>query len=176
MLTHKDPHCSISKMTFSIIAAIGKNNEIGIENHLPWTDIPEDKRHFRTITSGHTVIMGRKTFESIGMALPGRNNIIVTKNNNYAAPSGCDVVHSLGEALLKTAGESETFIIGGAEIYDQAMPFIEKIYLTVIDHEFKADTFFPKVDLSEWRLVSSRSGHRKEGEPISYSFVEYVRI
>jgi len=167
-------------MSFSIIAAIGKNREIGIEGQLPWMNIPEDLKHFRDTTSRHTVIMGRKTFESVigklGKPLPNRNNIVVTRDKNYIVPSGCTVVHSLEVALLSTAGESETFIIGGAEIYDQAMLYVEKMYLTVIDRDFVADTFFPEINLSEWRLIRSQSGHRKEGEPINFSFVEYERI
>ena len=164
-------------MSISIIAAIGKNGEIGIGGKLPW-HIPEELKKFKSLTENHAVIMGRKTFESIvekiGKTLPNRTNIIITRNRNYIAPEGCIVANSL-EAALREAKDDETFIIGGAEIFTQALPLVEKMYITAIDKEFPADTFFPKIDISEWQLLEISAGHRSETEPISFSYMVYER-
>ena len=162
-------------MSFSIIAAVGKNGEIGANGKLPWPNIPDDMRNFREKTRGHTVIMGRKTFESIGRPLPDRTNIVVSRDKNYQAP-GCVTVHSVEQALMKTITEDETFIIGGAEIYSNAMQYVDKMYLTMVDGKFTADTFFPHIDLSEWKITNTTTGHKKEGEPLGFSFIEYERI
>ena len=165
-------------MRISIVAAIGKNGEIGMEGNLPWS-LPEDQKYFKKLTRNHTVIMGRKTFESIlnyiGRPLPERKNIIVTRNPNYRAPDGCVVVNSLEDALRVVEDESETFIIGGAEIYAQALPIVERMYITAIDKEFSADAFFPKIDLSKWKVVETSAGHRSEAEATSFSYLVYER-
>jgi len=165
-------------MTISIVAAIGKKGEIGIEGNLPWR-LSEDLKKFRGLTLGHSVIMGRKTFESIlqkiGKPLPNRKNIIITRNRTYLAPEGCIVVNSLGDALREVKDDAETFIIGGAEIFAQALPLVEKMYITAIDKEFSADTFFPKIDLSKWEVTETSEGHRSEAEPVSFSYLVYER-
>lgn len=158
-------------MTVSIIAAIGKNRELGKNNKLLW-NIPEDLKRFRSITAEHTVIMGRKTFESIGHALPNRTNIIVTRDKNYKA-EGCIVCGSLEEAidLAKKTGEEEVFVIGGGEIYRQSISLADKLYLTLVDGTFDADTFFP--DYSEFKKIVFSEKHKDE--KYSYTFLEMER-
>ncbi len=160
-------------MSISFIAAVGRNGELGAEGHLPWDTIQEDMDMFRNTTRGHTIIMGRKTFESIGHPLPKRTNIILTKNPDYFA-EGCVVVHSIEDALSTVSLEEEVFVIGGAEVYSQFLPLARKIYLTRVDAEFKADTFFPKIDWSNWRVAREISGQSKEREP-RFSFLVYER-
>lgn len=132
-----------SNPVVSIIAAIGKNNALGKDNKLLW-HIPEDFRWFKKHTTGHPVIMGRKTYESIGKALPNRTNIIISTQKNYSAP-GCLVVPSLDRAIADASklDSSEVFIIGGASIYKQSMAYCERLYLTIINREYDADSFFP---------------------------------
>lgn len=124
----------------SMICILGRNRAIGRDGELLWK-IPSDMTHFKNITMGHTLIIGRKTHESIGRPLPGRTNIVLSRKAEYKA-SGCIICHSLEDALNK-AGEDEVFIIGGSEVYEQALPLAEKLYLTVVDDEPEADTFFP---------------------------------
>lgn len=158
-------------MTVSIIAAIGKNRELGKNNKLLW-NIPEDLNHFRTITARHAVIMGRKTHESIGRALPNRINIVITRDNNYKS-EGCVVCGSINEALeiAKKSGEKEAFIIGGGEIYKRAISLADKLYLTLVEASFDADTFFP--DYSEFKKIISEQKHKDEN--YSYKFLEMER-
>ena len=155
-------------MKISMIAAIGKNRELGKANKLLW-NIPEDMQHFRQTTKGHTVIMGRKTFESIGHPVPDRINIIVTSDKNYSA-ANCMIANSLDEALnaTKQQEKEEIFIIGGGQIYSQGIKYADKLYLTVIDTQAEADTFFP--DYSEFnKVVSEKPGEYKG---LKYKFVE----
>jgi dihydrofolate reductase len=140
------------KMGISIIAAMSRNRVIGKDGAIPW-HIPEDLRRFRELTLGHTVIMGRKTFESIGRPLDGRRNVVVTGQNNYTR-EGTLVVHSLMEAIESSAPDSELFICGGSEIYRQALPLCAKIYLTVVDLDIEGDRYFPPVPADGFREVS----------------------
>lgn len=171
-------------MIVSMIAAIGKNNELGKDNTLLW-DMPRDMQYFRDTTRGHTVIMGRKTFESIGFPLPNRQNIVVTRDMNYR-PKGVDVVHSLEEGLRLAAleqgkhfeekqEETEIFIIGGGELYRQGMHFAHKLYLTRIDGDFEgADTHFPDVG-PEWKEIS-RIEHGPDAEnKFPHTFLIYKK-
>jgi dihydrofolate reductase len=153
----------------SIIAGIGKNRELGAENKLLW-NIPEDLKYFREKTSGHPVIVGRKTFESIGRLLPNRPNIIVTRDENYSVP-GAIICHSLPEAITeaKKLDLNEIFIIGGANIYAQAINLADKLYLTVVNAEFPADTFFPEYKSRFKTVVSQRVSHDKN---FNYTFWE----
>ncbi len=130
-------------MIISIIAAMADNRVIGRGNVIPW-HIPEDMKRFREITMGHPVILGRKTFESIGRPLPGRKTVIVTRKRGYCA-EGCVVVHDLQEALAKCADADEVFICGGGEVYREAMPLASRIYLTVVHLEVDGDTLFPMI-------------------------------
>lgn len=136
-------------MLITIVAAMSRNRVIGIENRLPWR-LPMDLRRFRDLTIGKPVIMGRKTFESIGKPLPGRRNIVLTHNPQLVA-SGCLVAHSLAEALQLAAPAEEVAIIGGAAVYQEALPLCQRIYLTVIDADFQGDAFFPEQKASEWK-------------------------
>lgn len=138
-------------MTISIIAAMGKNRVIGKGNSLPW-NLPEDMKRFRELTLGKPVVMGRKTFESIGKPLPNRKNIIITRDKEYNA-GGCIVVHSADEAL-KAAGESmEIMVIGGEQIFREFLPKADRLYLTFIDKDFEGDSFFPEYNKNEWKAI-----------------------
>ena len=166
-------------MIISLIAAIGKNNELGKGNSLLWK-MPADMEHFRKTTSGHPVIMGRKTFESIGKALPKRKNIVITRDKKYLS-HGVDVVHSLGEALeisrttLDTDGE--VFIIGGAEIYREALEVADKLYITHIDAEDKkADAFFPEIIPIVWNEVTHEEHKKNKENPYNYVFSVYEKF
>lgn len=156
----------------SIVAALARNRAIGRDNGMPWR-LPEDLKRFKRVTMGHAVIMGRKTFESIGAALPGRSNIVITRSHDWT-PSGCVIVHSL-EAALSAVDESRTaFVIGGAQIYALALPLAQRLYLTEIERDFEGDAFFPQFDRSDWREVS-RERHAGGAEAFDYAFVEYER-
>jgi len=160
-------------MTLSIIAAIGKNNELGKDNQLLW-NLPEDMRHFRETTRGHTVIMGRKTFESIGRPLPNRKNIVVTRDRAYTA-EGIEVAHSLEEALALVANDSsEVFVIGGATLYTEALPQADKLYITHVDGAFEADTFFPVIDAS-WKKTSETTIAKDAVHAYTMHFVTYEK-
>lgn len=137
-------------MIVSLIAAMDKKRGIGLGNQLPWR-LPADLKRFRELTMGHHLIVGRKTFDSIGKPLPGRQMIIVTRDCNFQA-EGCLISHSPDEAIqmARRRGESEVFVIGGAEIYKQSFAFADRIYLTLIDAEVEADTFFPEFDEQKW--------------------------
>nr|AIA17513.1 Dihydrofolate reductase [uncultured bacterium] len=161
----------------SLIAAIGRNNELGKGNDLLWR-LPSDQKFFRETTKGHTVIMGRKTFESIGGALPNRRNIVITRDKNYKKDDA-EVVNSLDEALdlSKTIHDDEIFIIGGAEIYRQALPFADKLYMTHIDAADKgADAFFPEIIPIVWNEISHEEHERDATHPFPYTFSVYERF
>lgn len=160
------------KPIISLIAAIGKNRELGKNNQLLW-DIPEDMKFFRETTAGHPVIMGRKTFESIGRPLPKRVNIVITRNLDYQK-EGILVFPSIEEALeeAKKHDENEVFVIGGAEIYKQSLPFADKLYLTHVDANFDADTFFPEYETSFPNIISKKCS---SNEMFEYCFEERKR-
>lgn len=143
-------------MKISIIVVIGRNREIGFQNRLLW-HLPEDMQRFKRITTGHPVIMGSKTFESIGKALPERSNIVINFDKNYIAP-GCIVVDSIEAAIeaAKKQNNDEVFVIGGGSIYKQFLPHSDKLYLTIVDDAPEADTFFP--DYSEFKTIIREEG------------------
>jgi dihydrofolate reductase len=157
-------------MIVSIIAAMDRNRGIGIGNQIPWR-LPADLKRFRELTMGHHLIVGRKTFESIGKALPGRQTIIVTRDRAYSQ-AGCLVVHSIEEAidLARERGEDEIFICGGAEIYAQAMGFADAMYLTLVDAEVVADAFFPAFDERDWNERESLHHPANEKNPHPFTF------
>lgn len=163
-------------MITSIIVAASKNNAIGKNNELLW-HMPADLKFFRKTTSGHTVIMGRKTFESVGEALPKRRNIVITRQANFQADN-IEVVNSLEEALAACEHEKEEiFIVGGAQIYEQAMSLTDRIYLTRINHNFQdADTFFPEINDEEWQLEEVEHHESDEKNPYDYSFYLYSKV
>jgi dihydrofolate reductase len=162
-------------MILSLIGAMGKNNELGKDNELLFS-LPKDMKHFKEITTGHTVLMGRKTFESIGRPLPNRRNIVITRDASYSA-DGIEVVHSLDEALeeFKTT-DQEIFVIGGGEMYMQALPFADKLYLTFVETSVEnADTFFPEIAFDEWQEVSKERHEAEDKHAWPFTFVEYKR-
>lgn len=160
-------------MKLSIILAMGSNRAIGEKNTLPWS-MPADLKRFRDITSGHPVIMGRKTYESIGHPLPKRLNIVVTRDQSLVIP-GCTVVHSLDEALMTTGDAEEVFVIGGAQLFTEALPRADRMYLTFIHAEFPGDVFFPEYDSAQWSEVSRKDHASDDANPHSYSFVTLER-
>lgn len=156
----------------SIIVAVADNGIIGDQNSLLW-HIREDMLRFKRITTGHPVIMGRKTFESIGRPLPNRTNVVVSRQNIEI--EGCIVVHSLEEAITSFSGEEEIFIIGGAQIYEQALPLADKIYLTLVHRDYDGDTSFPQVNETDWEEISREDYERGEKFDAPFSFIDYVR-
>ena len=162
-------------MIISMVVVTGRNNEIGKSGDL-LCHLPADLKHFKEITSGHTVIMGRKTFESLPKGpLPNRKNIVISRNTGLKI-EGAEVYPSLDYAFIKLIDEYEVFIIGGAQIYEQALPIADKIYLTKIHADFpEADAFFPKIDFSIWREASRETFLADEKNPYSFSFLEYER-
>ena len=152
---------------------MAKNRVIGSNNVIPW-HLPSDLKRFRALTMGHAVIVGRKTYESIGRPLPGRTNIVVTRQKDYPIASGHWAVCSFEEAIL-LAGSGEMFVIGGEEIYRRALPIAEKIYLTIVHHEFPGDAFFPELDFNEWVEVSREDALRENGLDFSFVVLERKR-
>jgi len=159
-------------MIVSIIVAIGENHAIGKNNQLLW-HMPNDLKHFKDVTSGRSIIMGRKTFDSVGKPLPRRRNIVVTRQD-ITIP-GCKVVKSIEAGLALCKDEDEVFIGGGAEIYKLAMHLTDRIYLTIIHKNFDADTFFPEIDKSEWKEVKREDFEPDEKNPLPYSFITLER-
>jgi dihydrofolate reductase len=159
-------------MIVSIIVAVGQNNAIGKDNQLLWY-LPADLRHFRDKTSGHTIIMGRKTFDSVGKPLPKRRNIVVTRRDIQI--EGCEVVKSIDDALELCKDEQEVFIGGGAEIYRQVMDKTDRIYLTVVHQSFDADTFFPEINHELWVETSHVDHPADEKNTFPYSFITLER-
>lgn len=165
---HERMRCA--PMLVSFIAAMGENRVIGAHNRLPWR-LPADLRRFREITMGKPVVMGRKTFESIGRPLPGRMNIVVTRNPAYCA-EGCTVVQSIEESLAACEGQAkEVMVIGGSSLYAQMLPWARRMYLTLIHHSFSGDAFFPAFDMDEWRETDRRVFPANTDNPFAYSFL-----
>jgi dihydrofolate reductase len=155
-------------MIISIIVAIAENNAIGKNNQLLWR-LPTDLKHFKTITSGHTVIMGRKTFDSVGKPLPNRRNIVITRDASLKI-EGAEVTGSLEEAISLCDPNEEVFIVGGAEIYNQSMTKTDKIYLTRVHQTFEADTFFPEIDQKIWKEIDAERHEPDEKNPLAFTF------
>lgn len=159
----------------SLIVATSSNNVIGYNGGIPW-HLPDDLRRFKAITKGHHVIMGRKTFESIGSKpLPNRINIVVSANNHKHIKSSEPIitVNSLENALLKSSPDSEVFIIGGANIYNSALQFVDKIYLTKIFKEFIGDTYFPKIDENVWSMTEYLGNFKDATSELDYAYITY---
>lgn len=155
----------------SLIVAMSQNRVIGRDGQIPWY-LSEDLKRFKQITMGHSVIMGRKTFESIGKPLPGRENIVLTRDSHFHHPD-VKVIHNLEEVL---SASDEIFIIGGAEIYRQTYPRADKIYLTLIDDEFDGDAFFPEVDLEkDFQIIEKSEILYSEKDQLPYQFITAVR-
>lgn len=156
----------------SVIVAVAENGTIGDRNTLLW-HIAEDMKHFRTLTTGHPVVMGRKTYDSLGRPLPNRRNVVISRQDLQI--EGCEVVHSLEEALALFAAEEEVFVIGGAQIYAEAMPLADRFYLTVVEHPYEGDTVFPAWDRTAWRLVACERFEQGASYPHPFRFETYER-
>ena len=155
----------------SIIVAIAHNGVIGLNNNLPW-HLPEDLKRFRELTTGHHIIMGRKTYESLGRLLPGRTTVIVTRNKNYHI-KGALIAYSLEQALSFCGDDSEAFLIGGAELYQAGLNLADKLYMTEVDLDVAGDAFFPKLDLTHWQELDRQSHVSDKG--VVFNYVNYQR-
>ncbi|WP_027417952.1 dihydrofolate reductase [Aneurinibacillus terranovensis] len=156
----------------SIVVAMDKNRVIGKDNKLPW-HLPADLAYFKSITMGHVIVMGRKTHDSIGRPLPGRKNVVLTRDKTYAAP-GCMIMHSVQDVLVKF-GDEVIDVIGGAEIIAQFLPYTDKLYMTRIEETFDGDVFFPQINRDDWELISKEKGTTDEKNPYTYDFFVYQR-
>ena len=154
------------------IAAIGLNNELGKDNQLIW-HLPNDFKRFKTLTTGHYIIMGRKTFESFPKPLPNRTHVIITRQKNYTAEN-CIVVDSLKKAIAICPKDEDVYVIGGGEIYNQSIDFADKLEITKVFHSFEADTFFPEIDTTKWELVSEEFHAKDEKHAYDFCFQTYV--
>lgn len=160
----------------SIIVAKAKNNIIGKDNQLIW-HLPEDLKRFKEITTGHTIIMGRKTFESLGRVLPGRKHIVFSQNPDFKVnDENVEVVHSMLQIQEYIESEEETFVIGGAMIYGLLMPYVTKMYITQINQDFEGDVFFPKIDEEKWEIIDRQKGIQDENNKLDYEYITYKRI
>ena len=157
----------------TLIAAMARNRVIGFEGDMPW-HLPGELRHFKEATMGKPIVMGRKTWESIGRVLPGRQNIVVTRNPDYSA-AGCDVVTSL-DAAVDVASGTEVMIIGGGQLYTEALPVADRMLLTLVDCVPEADTWFPEGKEEEWAGSTVRVELPDEKNPFAYKVREYVRL
>lgn len=170
---------SDTRPRLALIAAVAENGCIGIGNKLPWY-LPEDLKYFKAVTSGKAVIMGRTTFDSLGRPLPNRTNIVITRNTSFSAPEGVRVVHSLGEAIALAEsvafinGNDEIIIMGGGQIYAEALPRIDRMYLTEVKKSVAGDAFFPDWNRNGWQEIA-RHDHHYEPAQLDYSFVVYER-
>ena len=158
----------------TIIVAVAENNAIGKDNQLLW-HLSDDLKRFKSLTSGHHIIMGRKTFESFPKPLPNRTHVVITKQEDYKVPHGIIVVNSLKDALDVAKEDNQPFIIGGGEIYNQSLEVANKIELTRVHHNFEADTFFPKIDNSIWKETSNVYHKKDAKNEFDYSFISYTR-
>ena len=160
-------------MILSLIVAIAENYVIGKDNNLIW-HLPADLKYFKNLTMGFPIIMGRKTFESIGKPLPGRTNVVVTRNSSFKA-EGCLVVNSLNEAIEKVKHFEKAFIIGGEQIYRKALDMADMLYITRVHHTFDGDAFFPEIDPGKWLLTACTDHQPDEKNAYAYSFQTYSR-
>lgn len=160
----------------SLLLAMDRNRVIGSNNNLPWY-LPGDLKFFKEKTTGHTIIMGRKTFKSIGKALPNRKNVVITRNES-TFPEGVEVVKDIQTILNwnNANPEQEFFVIGGGKIFEQVLPYADRMYITLIDEAFAGDTYFPEFSGNEWHLTSKTKGQKNDKNPYDYYFLQYDRI
>ena len=163
----------MQKRTIIQIAAAAENNALGKDNQLLW-HLPDDFKHFKDITSGHYIIMGRKTFESFPKPLPNRTHVIITRNKEYKA-DGCIVVNSIEQAIEATPVDEDVFVVGGAEIYLQALKLTDKIELTRVHQNFEADAFFPELNENDWQMIKSQYHPKDEKHVIDFTFQTFVK-
>lgn len=157
----------------SVIAAVARNGVIGVDNRLPWR-LPEDLAHFKALTLGHPVLMGRRTFESLGRPLPGRSNVVITRNPDYR-PAGCLVAASLADAIALCPEAEEVFFIGGADLYAQAIPLADRLYLTEVAIDAEGDARFPDYDRTAFREIARAPQRGVRGDALDFDFVVYAR-
>ena len=157
----------------TMIAAAAENNALGKDGDLVW-HLPDDFKRFKKLTTGHHIIMGRKTFEAFPKPLPNRSHIVITRNRDYTK-EGCIVVHNLEDALKIAEEDTQPFIIGGGEIYKLALNASEKIELTRVHDTFEADAFFPEIDLSKWELINEEFHEKDERHSVSFTYLTYVK-
>jgi len=157
----------------SIIVAMAKNRVIGINNTLPW-HLPADLKHFKVLTMGHHIVMGRKTYESIGRPLPGRTSVVVTRNPELNI-EGCIIAHTLDQAIAACNGDDQIFIVGGAELYAQALPIADRLLITEIQMDVTGDAYFPDFRRDEWQEISREVCSQQEPQPLEYHFAAYQR-
>lgn len=167
------PRPPIAKPLLSMICAMDSNRLIGKNNTLPW-HLPADLAFFKQTTMGKPVIMGRKTFESIGRPLPGRTNIIVSRNADFSFP-GCDIAGSIDQAMALARDNEEVMLIGGASLYQQCINRADQIYQTLIHHSFDGDTWFPEIDPGQWKQATREDYPADSSNSYSYSFIKYIR-
>ncbi|AWG21234.1 diacylglycerol kinase [Flavobacterium faecale] len=156
-----------------MIAAVAQNNALGKDNELVW-HLPNDFKRFKALTTGHHIVMGRKTFESFPKPLPNRTHIVISRQKDYQ-PEGCIVVHTIEEALAICPKDEDTFIIGGGEIYKLAIPFADKLEITKVHHEFDADAYFPVINPEEWELRDSDLQSKDEKHLYEYTYQTYYK-
>ncbi|MFC0469643.1 dihydrofolate reductase [Halalkalibacter kiskunsagensis] len=157
----------------SFVVAMDRNRLIGKENQLPW-HLPADLAYFKKVTTGHTIVMGRKTYESIGRPLPKRKNVVLTRSKDYEA-EGCEVVHDIFEVLQMAKQEDECFVIGGTEVFKLFWDYVDRLYVTYIDENFDGDTFFPEIEAQNWNIVSVEKGMMDEKNRYPHEFRIYAR-
>ena len=157
----------------SLIVAMSRNRVIGANNRIPWR-LPDEQQLFKKLTMGHHIVMGRKTYESIGRLLPGRTTVIVSRQRGYAVP-GAIVAHSLKDAMNAAARDEELFVIGGAELFREALPIADRLHLTIVDAEPSGDTFMPEIDLSVWQLISTAQHPADDRHVHGYSYALYEK-
>ena len=157
----------------SLIVAMDNNRLIGVDNGLPW-HLPEDLAFFKRTTMGKPILMGRKTHQSIGRPLPGRRNIVISRNSAFRA-EGCELASSLDEAMDMVSDTEEAMLIGGASLYEQALPRVSSMYVTRIDHEFSGDAWFPDFDENDWRVDFRENFESDHKHKYKFSFIKYVR-
>jgi dihydrofolate reductase len=160
-------------MSIAIIVALAKNRTIGANNRLPWR-CPEDLKHFKQLTMGHHMVMGRKTFDSIGKALPGRTTVVVTRDESLEI-AGCLIAHSLNDALSLCGSDEQVFIVGGEQIYRQSLPLADTLFITEIQQDVEGDAHFPEFDRNAWRETSREVRCQTEPQPLEYHFVTYCK-
>ena len=158
----------------SMIVAMAENRAIGKDNELLW-HLPKDFKYFKSVTMGKPILMGRKTFESIGKALPGRKNIVITRDNNFTA-EGVVTVHSIEAALEESREFDDVMVIGGASFYEQMLSKVDTLYVTVVHEFFDADAFFPEIKANEWKIVEQVEHDVDENHAYPFSFITYRRV
>lgn len=159
----------------ALVLAISENRALGKDNQLLWR-LPNDMKHFKKVTLGHPMVMGRKTFESIGKPLPGRTSIIISRQSDYPVPEGCLLAASLEEALQAAlALDEQVMVVGGGQIYEQALPLAEVIYLTLVHETFDGDTFFPELSANDWEVAEQEEHEADDRHPYPYTFFTFRR-